>query len=310
MDMKICCESNVSLVNLFSIKEVKTEILDFELKNGELNGNVVVNGNYIDKDNNLNEIYEKIPVTVMFKDNNYYVENLKIENFKYYEIVNNGITVSFDLIVNYNISNQKDNIIDVNIGDNDNQNEKNELNLDNISNQNISDIVTDESDDNSLEEEIKEKYDKLLDEIFNSRNEENIDEKNSETNNTDAKNSETNNIETNNTEANNIEANNIETNNIEYKDDKNIHTDLSIDKSLDKSYDKSEINITTNNKKNNNLNFLKFLDVQSTYRIYYPNEESEIEKICKNENISITNIYNNDYNKDFNTKKRIIVDIK
>ncbi len=58
-------------------------------------------------------------------------------------------------------------------------------------------------------------------------------------------------------------------------------------------------------KENNRVVFTKFKDNYSTYRVYYPKDEKEVEKICGENNKSLDEIYRN--NSDLNEKRRIIL---
>ena len=48
--------------------------------------------------------------------------------------------------------------------------------------------------------------------------------------------------------------------------------------------------------------------MKTTLRVYYPEKESDIESICKEENVNVLDVYSETYNKDFTEKKRIIIE--
>lgn len=53
--------------------------------------------------------------------------------------------------------------------------------------------------------------------------------------------------------------------------------------------------------------FTRFSDNYTSYHVYYPQKESELENICNKEKVSIERIYQDKANKDFKDKKRIII---
>lgn len=53
--------------------------------------------------------------------------------------------------------------------------------------------------------------------------------------------------------------------------------------------------------------FTNFKEAYANYRVYYTNKESDIEKICKVENVSIDKVYKDNRDSDIINKKRIII---
>ena len=155
------------------------------------------------------------------------------------------------------------------------ENNPNEDSIMNDFNENISDKQeVEEIDDEDLEDAIKMKYDKLLDDIFSSRKESVV----------------------NNNDSNLFEDEKLD--NVE---------EISLD-NQDEETKINNVNINNSYNVNNKFNFLKFLDVKTTLRVYYPEKESDIESICKEENVNVLDVYNETYNKDFTEKKRIIIE--
>lgn len=72
---------------------------------------------------------------------------------------------------------------------------------------------------------------------------------------------------------------------------------------LGKNRDNIEINTIT--KENNRVMFNKLKETYSTYRVYYPKNEREVEKICGENNRSLDEVYKS--NGDYNEKRRIIL---
>ena len=77
-------------------------------------------------------------------------------------------------------------------------------------------------------------------------------------------------------------------------------------KEIEENVEKNIFNISTSENKLRPV-FTKFKDSYTSYHVYYPKQESELESICNKEKISIDRIYSDNANKDFKDKKRIII---
>lgn len=248
MELRICCEQKIELEKYKNLKSINYEIDRYTFDNGELNGNVVVKGIYENNESLENEYIKSVPFTLMFKSSGYEIKELKIDNFKHYDVVNNGIECSFDIFVLYELK---------------------------ISEGSIPNIMSkDEVKEEKIEkEEIKEEVLETVKEI------------NSDVNNLDI-------IET-------IDENSSD-----------VCTDIKdkYDELLNNIFlNREENNVNILDKKDNGKLKLKFNDKIETIRVYFPKAENEIEKICKDEKVTISSVYDNDLNKDFQNKKRIII---
>lgn len=248
MELRICCEQKIELEKYKNLKSINYEIDRYTFDNGELNGNVVVKGIYENNESLENEYIKSVPFTLMFKSSGYEIKELKIDNFKHYDVVNNGIECSFDIFVLYELK---------------------------ISEGSIPNIMSkDEVKEEKIEkEEIKEEVLETVKEI------------NSDVNNLDI-------IET-------IDENSSD-----------VCTDIKdkYDELLNNIFlNREENNVNILDKKDNGKLKLKFNDKIETIRVYFPKAENEIEKICKDEKVTINSVYDNDLNKDFQNKKRIII---
>ena len=103
MELRICCEQKIELEKYKNLKSINYEIDRYTFDNGELNGNVVVKGIYENNESLENEYIKSVPFTLMFKSSGYEIKELKIDNFKHYDVVNNGIECSFDIFVLYEL---------------------------------------------------------------------------------------------------------------------------------------------------------------------------------------------------------------
>ena len=69
--------------------------------------------------------------------------------------------------------------------------------------------------------------------------------------------------------------------------------------------DRDSLEVNDLLKDNNRVVFTKFKNVYSGYRVYYPKNERELERICALENKSLDEVYK--FNSDFIEKRRIII---
>lgn len=139
-----------------------------------------------------------------------------------------------------------------------------------IKDEEISEIDTTNNEDEKIKEDINKKYDQLLEEILESRDDNFLEEEEPQDEN-------------------------------EALDAESIIEDENIEKKAE-----SNFKITSSNSEVK-PNFSNIRSSYSSYHVYYPKEESELEKICSKEKISIDRVYKDKANKDFKDKKRIII---
>lgn len=102
MELIISCDASIKLKKLNSIKNIDCNVVDFDVIKDTLSGNIKINGTYIKDD--LDKIFdfeEIVPFTVVFRDDNFTVEEIVCGNFSYQEIVNQGIECHFDVFITY-----------------------------------------------------------------------------------------------------------------------------------------------------------------------------------------------------------------
>lgn len=240
MELRICCETKIELDDYLKVKEINTNIDDYNFNNGELTGNVIVNGSYFTKNESISTFEKKVPFTLMFKNANYNIETLKVENFKYYDIVNNGIECSFEIYASYEIKISEGSIPNI-ISEEKEIIEETQpaiaLENEEIIDETIKDIDVLDNEPEQIITNIKEKYDELLNNIFLNRDD----------------------------------------------------------------------SVQISEKKDKNFLIKGIKEVKDTIRVYFPKQENEVEKICQSEKVSVSKIYENDLNKDFQNRKRIII---
>lgn len=236
MQLRIKCDAKVNLNNFVNLKEIECSVENYLLENDTLEGMIKVNGSYIKDD--LESVYlyeENVPFTVVFSNNNMEIDKIEIEDFKYNEVINQGVECGFDILIDYHEKVETEEVL--------------------VETEN--DFLA-EQDDEELKNEINQKYDELLNEIIEGRNDNFLEED-------------------------------------EVKEEIDISTS-----------EESNVYISENSD-NNKVNFSKIKEKYSSYRVYYPKKESEVEKICTIEKVSLDKIYKDKANKDFQNKMRIII---
>lgn len=235
MQLRIKCDAKVNLNNFVNLKEIKCVVEKYLLENDTLEGMIKVSGTYIKDD--LESVYsyeENVPFTVVFSNSDMEIDKIEIEDFKYNEVINQGVECGFDILIDYHEKVETEEVL--------------------VETEN--DFLA-EQDDEELKNEINQKYDELLNEIIEGRNDNFLEEDEEEE------------IEKNISEESNV--------------------------------------YICENREDNKVDFSNMKEKYSSYRVYYPKKESEVEKICTIEMVSLDKIYKEKANKDFQNKKRIII---
>lgn len=313
MNLKIFCEASVDLIDYNKLESINYVVKEYEMKDETLSGFVTLNGNYSNKNNERCDYVQDVPFTVMFKNHNYNIDNVMLDNFNYYEVVNNGIVCSFDLLIDYNMNIDESQIPNVLYNDesdieiNKHEEMKEEI-TDNLFNENIVDkeLHIEEKENNGIHNENVLSQENIAndinDDLDNDINESNIFDDSESDINSDI------NIEKTIKEKYDKLLDNIFNNRSDLIVDDEEKTSFEDNNSLEETKH-NQININESKSvKENKFGFLKFLDSKTTLRVYYPEKESDIDGICKKENINVLDIYNESYNKDFSDKRRIIIE--
>lgn len=145
----IDCEKRIELNGYNYLNNIDVNINNYEQNNQLITGDIKIVVDY-NQENELNVLEEIVPFEVNLYNENYnnvLIDEISIINFRYYEIVNQGLQCSFQ--------------IKITLKEKECLEEKEELKEGIEVFNDFVNIV------DPLEEEIKEKYDDLLDEIFN-----------------------------------------------------------------------------------------------------------------------------------------------
>ncbi|MDD3999844.1 MAG: hypothetical protein PHX62_02985 [Bacilli bacterium] len=177
MELRICCDATVKLEKMTNVNEIYCDIDSFKVNGDTLEGNIRIHGKYIKDDVNIQyDFNELVPYTIVFKDRNYRINNIEVQNLNCQEIINQGIECNFDILVDYtpnSVDSDEDEILkpesvfdapkveEIPIGE-----ESEEI------------AVTAEDDailsDETIKAEINQKYNDLLNDILEARADENF----------------------------------------------------------------------------------------------------------------------------------------
>lgn len=176
MEIRVFCNKLVTLNNFNDLKIIRLNVLSYNLKQATLTGDVKISGEYLKEENYEMGFEEIVPFTVVFRNDKIKVNNILIENDKFNTLNNQGVDVSFELVVNYDL-------IEDNEIDDSNSNIFVEVEKGNFKDEEIIEVpveideevqmvYNDEKNNILIEtEKITEEYDKLLSEILNVRHE-------------------------------------------------------------------------------------------------------------------------------------------
>ena len=168
MEIRVFCNKLVTLNNFSDLKLIRLNVLSYNLKHATLTGDVKISGEYLKEENYEMGFEEIVPFTVVFRNDKIKVNNIIIENDNYNVIINQGIDVSFELVVNYELTEEEQS--------NNGSKEELETEEENIIEvpveitDDFEKMIGDQKNDVLLEvEKITEEYDKLLSNILNVR---------------------------------------------------------------------------------------------------------------------------------------------
>lgn len=102
MELRICCDASVKLEKMSNVMKVDCSVSGYEVNGDTLNGDIEIKGKYIrDVIEETYDFNETVPFTLVFKDKNYKINNIVVQDFTCQEIINQGIECNFNILVNY-----------------------------------------------------------------------------------------------------------------------------------------------------------------------------------------------------------------
>lgn len=240
MELKINCDATVKLKKLTSLVSIDCNVVDYEIVEGTLNGNIKIEGTYI-KDSMEEEFSfsEMVPFTVVFRDKNFKIDEIVCANFSCQEIVNQGIECHFDVFITYH--NEDENEVVINEEEDDIMEIPIEATL-------PKEQVEDEKEEQSItDEDISKEYDEMLYDVLETRND----------------------------------------NFLEVEE---------------KEVSQAKLDIRTHDKNPQFKLFKNATKKYQTIKVFFIEDEKELERLCKEEKISVDKVY-----KEFHETRRIIV---
>lgn len=278
MELKISCDASIKLDRMSNIVDVEYDIKNYKTKKDTLDGNVIIKGKYIkDVIEEEYDFTEQVPFTVVFKNEKYKINSIEILDFNFQEIINQGIECNFNILIKYEMQslNEDD-------GLKPNEEIKPELNYDDI------DPLNEYKQELELEDELPgepAESEELID-----SNEDNL---------------ELNELDEIEESLDSDDDNELVKSEINQKYDDLLQKILN---SRDDNFlEDDKVNFVPKDDRGIRGIFSHYPETYTSYKVYYPAKENELEKICKKENISIEKIYRDNRNNDYLNKKRIII---
>lgn len=109
MELRMNFVSLIKLKDAIKINDINGEIIDYHITDNEINGVLGVNGKYLKND--LDKVYtftEEVPFNIVFFESNFELDDLDCIDLNYDLVEGRGIELSFDIRVEYNISDDED----------------------------------------------------------------------------------------------------------------------------------------------------------------------------------------------------------
>lgn len=150
MIIRVKCNKNVELNQFHNLESIELNVLSYKLEKDTLNGDVKINGVYALFNSEDKRNFEDIvPFLVVFRDENIKIDNIEIEN-KVFDIIETGIDINFDLVVNYSLLEKIENTQEVEVP---------------VEIEEVMPVFS-----NNVYDKIQDDYDKKLENIMNTRN--------------------------------------------------------------------------------------------------------------------------------------------
>lgn len=158
MNIEIKGKCSIEIKNLNTIESLSAGIKEYKLIDNELAGTASLYGSYYELDNIKKDFQKEVPFNITFNED-IRIMNIEVNNLNYYEIVNQGLECTFDIIVNYYIIEEelaKEELVNE---------EEPELELENI------DDTKKECELEHEKDKIEDEYDEILEELLLPRKE-------------------------------------------------------------------------------------------------------------------------------------------
>lgn len=102
MNLKMSYNSFIKLKDFFKIVDLTAEVKDYFTKKEILDGTLEINGKYQKRDGITEEYFsESIPFSLVFKNDNFDVNDIVCTDIDYVAIDGRGVDVTFDILVDY-----------------------------------------------------------------------------------------------------------------------------------------------------------------------------------------------------------------
>ena len=264
MELRINCDASVKLKKINGTRKVNCNVIDYKIQKDTLNGNIMIDGTYLKDDLDKEyEFSELVPFTVVFRDENFEVTDIQVENFNNNDIVNQSVDCHFDIVIYYEERNEskKEKKVDK---------QEKEVKEEAFEEIKSSEEVTDD-------QEISNKYDEMLQEILTGRKDNFLEEIEEVV------------IDKQEQILKEILSARVEEEVIEIPVEEKPKNNLSVSLSKGKEDKKEPL-------------FKELKESYQSYSVYFINNDKQIDKICKDNNLNINDVY-----EDYSKNRRIIV---
>lgn len=265
MELKISCDATVKLKKITSLRTVDCNVIDYELLKDTLNGNIQIDGTFIkDEMDKTYDFKEIVPFTVVFRDSNVKIEDIVCSNFSCQEIVNQGIECHFDVFITYDGLEKEEVVEEIPVVV-----DETVVPVQNEIKEEPTEKVeepTEEVEANVPEvthDDITTEYDSMLGEILEVRND-----------------------------------NFLEVEGARAEEEKPVEPE----KTVTETQEVKKVNVATNDRTEKVGLFSRMKENYDVVSVFYVDSEEEVERVCKEEQIPISEAY-----QDFAKNRRIIV---
>lgn len=279
MNLKMNYNSFIKLKDFFKIVDITAEVKDYITKNDMLEGSLEIHGKYQKRDGVTEEYFlETVPFSIVFKNNDYDINDIVCTDIDYVAIDGRGVDVTFDILVDYYEYEEIPVKIDGSI---DQLEEANRLTME-----------TSEELDNTSVEQIEEKV--------NSEAEEKTDETILESTRVDAVDLDTESVSETEIDALNMQ----EEDSISNDDIEKIKKEETerIDNLL-----KSTLNFKDDNLPTEEIVIRGVPEGKSKIKVCYYQNDQDLEKVCEKNNISLDKVFKANRNRNIEKYRRVII---
>lgn len=286
MKLKMNYNSFIKLKDFFKIVDITAEVKDYITKNDTLEGNLEIHGKYQKRDGITEEYFlENVPFSIVFKNNDYDINDIVCTDIDYVAIDGRGVDVTFDILVDYYEYEEIPVKLDTPI---EQFEESKRLSVE------VSEEWT-----GTQNKQVVDDSNPTLEEKINTVSDNDMEDESSEAIRVEPIDLETETISETEIEAINNQEENIDSNDIEKI--KKEETDR-IDSLL-----KSTLNFKDDNLPTEEIVIRGIPEEKSKIKVCYYQNDQDLEKVCEKNNISLDKVFKANRNRNIEKYHRVII---